>query len=558
MGNKHSQRTDTPRSDGNNDDRAGDSTAALHAAAQNPLRSLSRLRDDELSCVLVFLPLRDLSRLVRCSHRFNGVARKERSRELCLEGGSNIAPVASSALSHHVTALHLGRRRGADAPLTRGALQQLRGSPKLTELQITLRNDYDVGHFMQGLTRENAAAALRAVLPTQLRSFLVIAGSRHSQLDVQTAALASSFWAALGDMAQLTELHVEQHSERMHVRPDLAGLPHLRQLTLGPAGQMGEYVAELNQLSQLQDLSLLDRFPDRIRLLCRPPCALQIQRLTFASSELELDEATMRVLLHLPKLTALDSWCVSPDAWSLLPQLPRLRRLRLWPSGMLAPDRMSTMCAALSRCPKLVDLHFAGDIVSADGEPLVAEQEQAAWATLLSSVPNLRRLCVGGDISPFLVVLPLHLPHLEELALSSCEHGFHGLASVQSKFIDGGCIVQASADARFPSTPGLRLRKEEADRSVRARADEGSDAPPAHGEGRRIKETMLSLRCMRAHEPPSLSVRFPSAILVTPSPVGNFVSVSLSLSHPCSAQIDAPSPMEAALGKMKASSLNIP
>jgi hypothetical protein len=225
-------------------------------------------------------------------------------------------------------------------------------------------------------------------------------------------------------MTQLTELHIEQHSDRMLVRPELAGLTHLRKLTLGPAGQNGEHVAELKQLSQLQDLILLDHFPDRIRLLCRPPCALQIQRLTLASYGLELDEATMRALLHLPKLTALNSWCVSHDAWPLLPQLPLLRRLRLWPSDRLTPDRMASLCAALSRCSALVDLHFAGDIVSADGELLVAEQEQTAWAALLSSVPNLRRLCVGGDVAPFLAVLPLHLAHLEELSLSGC--GPHG------------------------------------------------------------------------------------------------------------------------------------
>jgi hypothetical protein len=84
---------------------------------------------------------------------------------------------------------------------------------------------------------------------------------------------------------------------------------------------------------------------------------------------------------------------------------------------------MASLCAALSRCSALVDLHFGAEFVSANGELLVAEQGQVAWAALLSSVPNLHRLCVGGDIAaiaPFLAVLPLHLPHLEELSLSGC------------------------------------------------------------------------------------------------------------------------------------------
>jgi hypothetical protein len=247
-------------------------------------------------------------------------------------------------------------------------------------------------------------------------------------LSEQTAALASSFWAGLSGMTQLTELHVELYSEYMHVQPELAGLTHLRKLTLGPAGQKGEHVEALKQLTQLRELTLHDQLPDRIRLLFQPPHALQLEGLTLASDELELDETTMRALLHLPKLTALHAWCISHDAWPLLPELLLLRRLRLWPSDWLTPDRMVSMCAALSRCSALVDLHFAADIVSDDGELLVTEQEQAAWAALLSSVPNLRRFCVEVDITgiaPLLAVLPLHVPLLEHLVLSGW--GVHGV-----------------------------------------------------------------------------------------------------------------------------------
>jgi hypothetical protein len=251
--------------------------AAIQVAHANDPQSISRLHDDELACVLPFLPLKDLTQLVRCSHRFNGVTRKERSRELRLEGSSNIVPVVSSSLCHHVAAVHLGRRRGSDAQLTRDVLRQLRGLPKLTKLQFTLSNDAAVDHFMQGLSLETAANALRAILPSQLRSFSVTLGANFPMLNKRSAALASIFWAGLSGMTQLTELHVEQYSEYMHVRPELAGLTHLRKLTLGPAGQLGEHVAELKQLSQLRELTLFDRSPQRLRLLCQPPHALQLE-----------------------------------------------------------------------------------------------------------------------------------------------------------------------------------------------------------------------------------------------------------------------------------------
>jgi hypothetical protein len=83
--------------------------AALQVAYANNPRSISRLHDDELSCVLPFLELTDLAELVRCSRRLNGVARKERSRGLYVWGESLAVPISeSSALSHHIARVRWG------------------------------------------------------------------------------------------------------------------------------------------------------------------------------------------------------------------------------------------------------------------------------------------------------------------------------------------------------------------------------------------------------------------------------------------------------------------
>jgi hypothetical protein len=56
--------------------------AAIDAAYGDRPRSISRLHDDELTCVLSILPLEELAVVVRCSRRFNGIARRERGRAL--------------------------------------------------------------------------------------------------------------------------------------------------------------------------------------------------------------------------------------------------------------------------------------------------------------------------------------------------------------------------------------------------------------------------------------------------------------------------------------------
>jgi hypothetical protein len=381
------------------------------------MRSIPRLHDDELSYVLRFLSLQELVQLVRCSHRLNGVARKDRSRGLRLKGDAAVVPLLlTSMLSHHVSLLHLDHYFSSDAPVTRDTLRRLCDLPRLTSLQLSLQTDESVDLLMQGLTPENAAAALRAVLPTHLRSFGVTTGPRYSQLSGQTAALASAFWAALGDMPQLSELSIEQRSERMHVRPELAHLLHLRKLRLGPTGGMDEHVGELKQLGQLRELILYDEGVEHIRLLCQPPHALQLESISLPSTT--LDEATMRALLRLPTLTALNPSRIQPDAWPLLPQLPLLRRLRLRPSQWLTPNSLASLCESLSRCSALEDLTSSMRFVSAKHTELTAVARRAGWAALLSSVSNLRQLRINCSMDALLPVLPSHLPLLEHLALS--------------------------------------------------------------------------------------------------------------------------------------------
>ena len=426
MGNTQSQRTDDPPSGSHNDGREGDSTdatAADDAAAQNPLRSTSRLHDDELSCVMVFLRLKEVATLVRCSHRFNGIARKERSRELHMRSDATIAPMTTSPLSHHIISLHLARHVDSKPLLTLSMLRQLRHLPHLMAMQLTIRGSGDIQLLMEGLSLEAAAAGLRAVLPPQLRSFSVVLGSPYSWLDEHSVVLASSFWDAADGMTQLTELCILQFSrEPMRLPRTLAQLPQLRKLMLGPAGEKGEHVAEGKQLSQLRELVLFDDRPDRIRLLCQPPHALQLESLSLPSTR--VDEDTIQALLHLPTLTALDPDRIQPDAWPMLAQLPRLRCLRFSPSSAWTSDRLSSFCAALSRCSSLEDLtlsHMDPDMTS-PAKTMTVREVQERWAQLLPSVPNLRRMGVhmGSDDLPiFFRLLPLHLPRLESLALSN-------------------------------------------------------------------------------------------------------------------------------------------
>jgi hypothetical protein len=92
-------------------------------------RSISRLHDDELSCILPVLPLKDLSQLVRCSRRFNAAAKKERSFGRHLHCFANGVPLVSSVLSHHVTSIRVWRHHGASARIMFDSLRLLRQLP---------------------------------------------------------------------------------------------------------------------------------------------------------------------------------------------------------------------------------------------------------------------------------------------------------------------------------------------------------------------------------------------------------------------------------------------
>jgi hypothetical protein len=303
-------------------------------------------------------------------------------------------------------------------PVTRTTLHQLRDLPRLTSLQLTLRSQHAVDHFMQGLTLDNAAAALRAILPMQLRSFRVVVGLLYNTLQEQSAAVTSSFWSALDDMTQLTEFCFVQYSTIMHTQPKLTRLPLLRTLALGPAGERGDHVDELKQLRRLRELILFDDYPDRIRLLCQPPHALRLRSLMFRS--LDVDEATMRALLHLPTLTALLPGSIDPEAWVLLPGLPLLRRLRFFHFDSLTSERAASLCAALFRCSALenLELHSVSFVADKEASLSAEQQRREGWAALLSSVPNLRRLGFFGALDPLLAVLPQYLPFLDHLVLS--------------------------------------------------------------------------------------------------------------------------------------------
>jgi hypothetical protein len=111
--------------------------AAIDAAYGDRPHSISRLHDDELACVLPFLSLEDLACLVRCSRRFNGVARKERSRGLEVAPAINSIPsLARSSLNHHITSMGLARCNPLDSHITRATLLQLRSLPQARSMHI--------------------------------------------------------------------------------------------------------------------------------------------------------------------------------------------------------------------------------------------------------------------------------------------------------------------------------------------------------------------------------------------------------------------------------------
>jgi hypothetical protein len=383
-------------------------------------RSIARLRDDELSCVLPFLALPDLAELVRCSRRLNGVARKERSRGLLRSIWASTVPyLLSSALGQHVTSLKLNRRHIAESAVTRATLAQLRSLPQLTALELELRSNDDIAALMQRLTFENAVAALQSVLPPQLRSFSLALGATV-WLDAPTRLLFSSIFSAVTVMPQLTELDIRSWSYGMPLdaRFDaLAQLPQSRKLSLYGLGNVdwtNEQLAEFKQLSQLRDLCIvLSR--DNLFRLCQPPHSLQLEHIDLCN--ILVDESVMRALLHLPTLTELAPACFLSAAWPLLPQLLLLRRLTVNYFPGLSDVRATLLTTALTGCRALTELSL-GNVVFVDREDTTNEQQQARWAEILRSVPLLQRFKVDTrQALSLLDVLPVHLPQLVHLEL---------------------------------------------------------------------------------------------------------------------------------------------
>jgi hypothetical protein len=127
-------------------------------------RSISRLHDDELSCVLPFLSLSELNRLVRCSKRFRTVVTSMRGLGFHLEGGATVLPPPSSVLSKHVASIRLRRLRTSDV-LAQDILRRLKDYPHLTAMHLgaTTNNDLDAAALIHGQSEGQVIEALKAV-----------------------------------------------------------------------------------------------------------------------------------------------------------------------------------------------------------------------------------------------------------------------------------------------------------------------------------------------------------------------------------------------------------
>jgi hypothetical protein len=324
------------------------------AYADNP-QSISRLHDDELVCVLSFLFLPDLSQLVRCSRRFNGVARKERSRGLeLLTSAVTVPSLLSSTLGHHVTVLLLERRREAEAAVTRATLVQLRSLSQLTALSLQLRTNDDVAALVRGLTRETAVAVFQATLPPQLRAFEFSLRAVSLQSSAEAQLLLSAVLGALPVLTHLTTLCIRQVCLLSEMRLDvLSQMPHLRSLSLNYVRWTDERLAELKQLSTLREFESIMSSEELFKF-CQPPHSLQLEH--FHLTGIAVDVPLMRALLHLPTLTALEHLHLLPEAWPLLPQLPLLRRLGIGLFNDLTAEHTSLLSASLSSCRALTEL----------------------------------------------------------------------------------------------------------------------------------------------------------------------------------------------------------
>jgi hypothetical protein len=431
-------------------------------------RSVARLHDDELSCVLPFLSLAELSQLVRCSRRFNRLARKERSRGLHVQGDTEVGPsLLSSFLGHHVTSLQLECCANGVSAVTRAVLNQLRSLkllPQLTAVDLHLvsigpDDDATAAASLEseqtlGLPAENAVSAFQAALPTQLHSFKVA-------LDIKGASnlpgapdsprlLFPALVAALPVMQQqLRELRIECILDEMplEVRIELdvlAQLPHLRTLTLLHVRWTYERLTDLKPLSSLRDLNT-NLTSHQLIQLCYPPHAMQLEciHLGFIS----VDKTVMRALLHLPTLTELQPKYLRSDAWPLLPGLPMLRRLTVPLLSALSEMRATLLATSLSGCRVLIELELGGiAFEDADGEDATSEQQRARWTDILRSVPLVQRFTLDTrQALSLLAVLPAHLPQLVHLKLSTSMSVSEVVASLAHPTVQELELVRSSS-----------------------------------------------------------------------------------------------------------------
>jgi hypothetical protein len=394
--------------------------AAIDAAYGNHPGSISRLHDDELASVLPFLHMTDLALLVRCSRRFKGVVRKERSRGLSLFPAVRSVPLfVRSSLGHHIASVRLGQCDMRDAQITRGMLQQLRSLPRLTKLEVRVYGNRAAAALLQGTSSATATGLIQDALPTCLRSFSFTTHPSHSgPPSASVDQLGSVFLAAAAHMPQLTGLSIHHEASWAEMKLDaLVALPLLRKLKLN-GFEHDIPLSGLKAFSQLRELNLEHVASIDFVALCTPPHSLQLDALIV---DIGLKEEDMRALAHLPTLTHLTALLVIPGAWPLLPELPRLRRLSMahYPF-LLSGTQAIALSEALARCAALNDLAFSLDFKRDDFSNASAEEQRARWTLLLRGLPNLRRLRVKtSSIAPLLAVLATHLPRLKRLVLIS-------------------------------------------------------------------------------------------------------------------------------------------
>jgi hypothetical protein len=251
-------------------------------------RSIARLHDDELSCLLRFLSLSDLARLVRCTRRFNALARKERCRGLHLEGDASVAPLPSSSLSHHVTSLRVRLHRGKD------------------ESAHFIMRQWDMDALMQGQAEWQTAAGLKAVLPTQLHTLTV---------SLCTTVVAAAFCNALSVMQELTDLSILHATLWLDLPPPaLSQMPRLRKLTVSGVPWNNEWKKEVKRLSHVRELNVSVLQSAQVIALCEPPHSLRLEHIGLVSSS-SLGALDMRALLQFSSsLTSLDTDMLESEA----------------------------------------------------------------------------------------------------------------------------------------------------------------------------------------------------------------------------------------------------